>query len=93
LTGNDHVAVVTGCNDFASGLDVIVEGVASRVTDATVVAQTAKLLNEKYDNYFDFTPDRAQFAHAGGGTADLYVVERTKAFAYGRGTASATRYI
>jgi hypothetical protein len=34
LAGNPHVALTTGANGWQSGLDVVVEGDATRVTDA-----------------------------------------------------------
>ena len=95
LAANPRVAVVTGCNDFDEGLDVVIEGDVRRVgsADESLVEQVAKTLNGKYDNFFGFVAKGGRFVHEGGGEADVYVVDRTKAFAYGRGAMySATRY-
>ncbi|MEY2468436.1 MAG: hypothetical protein QOF21_1134 [Actinomycetota bacterium] len=95
LAANPRVAVVTGCNYFEEGLDVVIEGDVRRVgsDDASLVEQVAKTLNDKYDNFFGFVAKDGCFLNEAGGEADVYVVDRTKAFAYGRGAAySATRY-
>lgn len=92
FAANPRVAILTGCNDFNDGLDVVIEGDIRRVDDAPLVERVAKTLNDKYDNFFGFVTKDSRFVFEGGG-ADLYVVDRTKAFAYGRGaTYSATRY-
>jgi len=93
LAANSSVAVVTGCNEFEEGLDVVVEGRAVTVTDPSSVELLAKTLNDKYDNFFGFNAHDGKFVHDGGGTAHAYVVVPTKSFAYARGaTYSATRY-
>ncbi len=90
---DSRVAVVTGRNDFARGLDVILEGEAERVRETDTVQLLAKTLNEKYDDYFGFVAQGVHFTHDAGGVADLFVVTPTKAFAYGRGdNFGATRY-
>lgn len=93
LESNANVVVVTGCNEFEDGLDVVVEGTAVVVTDASTVELLAKTLNDKYDNYFGFAAQDAKFVHEAGGSANVYVVVPAKTFAYARGaTYSATRY-
>jgi hypothetical protein len=93
LAHNPHVAVTTGCNTFRSGLDVIVEGDAIAVRDDAVLKRLADAFATKYDEHFGFTARDGRFVHEQGGTADVYEIAPTKAFAYGRGsTFTATRF-
>src|SRR6202035_5484633 len=41
LGENQHVVLITGCNRWDQGLDVVVEGNAVRVTDDTVLERVA----------------------------------------------------
>ena len=93
LARNARVVVTTGCNTFRSGLDVVVEGNAVRVTDAARLRQLAAAFATKYQDHFGFTVREGRFFHPDGGVADVYEIAPKRAFAYGRGsTFTATRY-
>lgn len=49
LTGNQNVALTTGCNDWQRGVDVVVEGEAFRVTDAKILKRLAEAWAKKWD--------------------------------------------
>src|ERR1700712_2780933 len=49
LAGNPHVVVTTGCNAWDEGLDVIVEGAATRITDPAPLERLAGAWREKWD--------------------------------------------
>src|SRR5919199_6565363 len=48
IVRNPRVALTTGCNRWKEGLDVVVEGVAARVTDETRLRALAALWHTKY---------------------------------------------
>jgi nitroimidazol reductase NimA-like FMN-containing flavoprotein (pyridoxamine 5'-phosphate oxidase superfamily) len=93
LARNTQTVITTGCNQFRSGLDIVVEGEAVRVSDESKLQRLADLFATKYDDAFGFTVRDGSFFHDEGGIADVYRIAATKAFAYGRGAEyTATRY-
>jgi Pyridoxamine 5'-phosphate oxidase len=49
LHTNPHVVLITGCNQWDRGLDVVVEGDAVRVTDAAVLSRLTAAWATKWD--------------------------------------------
>src|SRR6266496_4340877 len=49
LDGNPHVVLMTGCNGWDEGLDVVVEGDAVRVTADDVLERLAEAWAGKWD--------------------------------------------
>jgi nitroimidazol reductase NimA-like FMN-containing flavoprotein (pyridoxamine 5'-phosphate oxidase superfamily) len=93
LAHSRHVVIMTGCNDFREGRDVVVEGDAVRVRDQSTLGRLCDAFQSKYDDFFGFRVVGDGFEHDAGGRADVYRVEAAKAFAYTRGTSyAATRY-
>jgi nitroimidazol reductase NimA-like FMN-containing flavoprotein (pyridoxamine 5'-phosphate oxidase superfamily) len=93
LARNRRVVVMTGCNAFGRGLDVVLEGEAVAVHDGSTLERLADAFATKYEGHFGFRVEQGRFARDGGGVADVYRVAPVKAFAYGRGaTFSATRF-
>ena len=98
LAANRHVVVTTGCNTWDAGLDVVVEGEATRVTDAATLDRLARAWGEKWDGRWTFTAGDGGFAHEGArdgrieGAVHVYAVRDAKVFAFGKGTFSQTRY-
>lgn len=93
LSNNAHCLLTTGCNRFRSGTDVILEGEAKRVTDMPTLQALQRSFTTKYDDHFGFRIAAGGFSHETGGAVDVYRVEPTNAFAYGRqGGFSATRF-
>lgn len=55
LTASPRVVLITGCNRWDQGLDVVVEGEAARVTDDTVLSRVASAFAAKWDGRWQFT--------------------------------------
>jgi nitroimidazol reductase NimA-like FMN-containing flavoprotein (pyridoxamine 5'-phosphate oxidase superfamily) len=91
LASNPHVALTTGTNDWQSGLDVVVEGEAVRVTDAEQLDRLAAAWAQKWDGRwkYDVSPDG--FRH-GAGTALVFAVQPAKILAFTKGDFSHTRH-
>jgi general stress protein 26 len=79
LISNPQCILTTGCNDLNDGLDVVVEGQASPVTDEATLQRVADTFSAKYPEPFKFTV--ADF-HGGGGDALLFRIEPRKAFGF-----------
>jgi hypothetical protein len=87
------VALTTGCNGWQDGLDVVVEGVAERVTDEARLGELALAWGEKWDGSWKFEPVAEGFRHADGeGTAHVFAVRAAKILAFGKGSFSHTRH-
>jgi nitroimidazol reductase NimA-like FMN-containing flavoprotein (pyridoxamine 5'-phosphate oxidase superfamily) len=90
LTGNARCAVTTGCN-AVEGLDVVVEGEATRVRDETLLSRLAAAWKSKYD--WDWTVRDGGFHGAEGNVAQVFAVAPQTAFGFGKGeTFSQTRW-
>jgi general stress protein 26 len=92
LRGNAHVILMTGCNQWDSGLDVGVEGQAIQVTDDELLQGLAGAWRTKWDGRWHYEARDGAFFHEGGGTALVFKVEPAKVFAFGKGTFSQTRH-
>jgi general stress protein 26 len=92
LAHNAGCAVTTGSNAFGHGLDVVVEGTADLVTEKSVLERLAAAYAAKYDDFFGLRVGDRGFVHGEGSRADVYRVVPAKAFAYGRGPYTATRF-
>ena len=66
LDNDPRCVLATGTSDMRSGLDVVVEGTAARVTDPDRLSELAGLWKSKLD--WDFQVRDGAFHHAGGGT-------------------------
>jgi general stress protein 26 len=93
LQDNDQVVLTTGTNAFKSGLDVVVEGNAARVTDESRLERLAAMWDEKlgwpYDvvdgAFRDTSSDFAGSDDHGHGGAYVFAVAPTKVLAFGKG--------
>ena len=83
LEGNTKVAVTTGVNTWTDGLDVVVEGVVSRVTGADVLGKLADAWREKYNGDWDYDNDDEVFDPEGG-RAQVFRVTPTKVIAFAK---------
>ena len=63
LRSNQHVALTTGCNGWQEGTDVVVEGVATRVTDDALLADLAAMWATKWDGSWQFEARDGAFHH------------------------------
>ena len=92
LRSNQHVILLTGCNSWDQGLDVVVEGDAARVTDDDQLRRLTAAWAAKWDGRWEFGVQDGSFHHDGGGEAQVYAVTPTKVLAFGKGGFSHTRH-
>jgi general stress protein 26 len=91
LAGNPRVALTTGANDWQSGLDVVVEGEAARVTDAQQLDRLAAAWAQKWDGRWQYEVSQDGFRHDVG-TALVFAVRPAKVLAFTKGGFSHTRH-
>jgi hypothetical protein len=91
LKANPHCALSTGCNDYDTGMDLIVEGDAVRVRDQVMLQRLADAFEAKYGEYWHFDIRDEAFQHASG-TANVFEVAPTRSYGFGRGPFSHTRW-
>jgi nitroimidazol reductase NimA-like FMN-containing flavoprotein (pyridoxamine 5'-phosphate oxidase superfamily) len=101
LDANPACTLTTGTSTFRSGLDVVVEGEAVRVTDEATLRRLATMWKERLDWPFEVAaggfresaPEVAGEDFAGTGIAHVFAVAPTKVLAFGKGEPfSQTRY-
>ena len=89
--GHDARCILTtGTNDQRSGLDVVVEGEAVRVTDDARLQELAALWKSKLD--WDFAVADGEFHQDDSGHAHVFGVRPAKVLAFGKSPYSQTRY-
>jgi pyridoxamine 5'-phosphate oxidase-like protein len=91
LAANPAVALTTGTNALHSGIDLVLEGDAVRLTDDAVLQQVADAFLAKYGEEWHFRVADGQFHH-GPGAALVYRVEPSAVHAFGKAPYSQTRY-
>jgi hypothetical protein len=86
LRANPHVVLITGCNRWDQGLDVVVEGDAMRVTDDAVLSRVAPAFHAKWDGRWQYTARDGAFRGAdGSGEAMVFAITPVKVFAHAKG--------
>jgi general stress protein 26 len=88
---NPHCVLTTGTNAFRSGLDVILEGVAERVTDNGMLARLAQMWRDKIGWAFE-VGDGVFVDPNDGGRAVVFAVTPSKILAFRKAPYSQTRY-
>jgi Pyridoxamine 5'-phosphate oxidase len=83
LERHGQVAVTTGTNTWARGLDVVVEGVARRVTAHSTLQPLADAYGAKYGSDWHFEVRDGAFVQ-GEGVAAVFRVEPTKVLAFAK---------
>lgn len=91
LANNPHATLITGTNDWQSGLDVVVEGKAVRVTDPAQLQRLADAWAQKWDGRWRYSVDDDGFRHDAG-TALVFAVRPAKVLAFAKGGFSHTRH-
>ena len=91
LASNPRVALTTGTNDWESGLDVVVEGDAARVTDAPQLQRLAAAWAQKWDGRWQYEVTQDGFRHDVG-TVLVFAVRPAKVLAFTKGGFSHTRH-
>src|SRR4029077_16346230 len=66
LRTNQNVILITGCNDWQQGLDVVVEGQAVQVTEQSVLERLAKAWATKWDGRWHYQVHERGFRHSAG---------------------------
>ena len=94
LRGNPHVILMTGCNSWQEGLDVVVEGNAVTVTDEAVLRSLAQAWGAKWDGQWQFQVRDGSFQDQGGGDGRVLVfkVAPAKILAFAKGRFGQTRH-
>jgi general stress protein 26 len=82
--------LTTGTNQLRSGLDVVVEGTAVRVTDREQLQRLAELWKSKLD--WDFEVGDDAFRDGDGRHGLVFGVVPTKVLSFGKSPYSQTRY-
>ena len=91
LAANPRVVLITGCNQWKQGLDVVVEGHAVRVADDARLRVLADLWRRKYHGDWAFAVEEGMF-HEDGGSAVVFQVAPRKVLAFAKGQFAQTRY-
>ena len=90
LRANPHVVLTTGCNQWDTGLDVVVEGEAVRVTDEDTLKRLAQAWATKWDGRWQFNvTDGAFHDH---GESYVFSVRPAQVFVYAKGGFGQTRH-
>lgn len=90
LGSNPRCILTTGTNQLRSGLDVVVEGAAVRVTDEAQLRRLAALWKSKLD--WDFDVAGGAFRDGDGRHGLVFGVTPTKVLSFGKGPYTQTRY-
>jgi general stress protein 26 len=90
LRANPNVVLTTGTSELRSGLDVVVEGVAVRITDRDRLLRLAALWKSKLD--WDFQVGEDTFGDGAGRTALVFGVAPAKVLSFGKRPYRQTRY-
>jgi general stress protein 26 len=90
LRHNPSCVLTTGTNQLHSGLDVVVEGEAVRVTDRPRLERLAALWKSKLD--WDFQVGEDAFRDADGRTGLVFEVRPAKVLSFGKHPYTQTRY-
>jgi nitroimidazol reductase NimA-like FMN-containing flavoprotein (pyridoxamine 5'-phosphate oxidase superfamily) len=84
LEHNDGIVVTTGNNKWASGLDVVVEGRAVRVSDDDALQRLADMWEAKYGSEWHWEVADGMFRHSDGGGAAVFRIEPAKVLAFAK---------
>lgn len=90
LASDPRCVLTTGTNQLRSGLDVVVEGTAVRVTDEAQLRRLAAIWKTKLD--WDFDVQDGAFRDGAGRHGLVYGVTPTKVLAFGKAPFSQTRF-
>jgi general stress protein 26 len=93
LEHHAQVALTTGTNTWANGLDVVVEGTAIRVLDRDSLQRLADTYERKYGNEWHFDVGDEGFVHADGeGIAAVFRIEPAKVMAFAKSPHAQTTF-
>jgi nitroimidazol reductase NimA-like FMN-containing flavoprotein (pyridoxamine 5'-phosphate oxidase superfamily) len=92
LVGNQRVILLTGCNQWDGGMDVVVEGRATRVTEFEMLERLAAVWKSKWDGRWEYEPGHEAFKGDGTESVLVFTVLPDKVFAFAKGNFSHTRH-
>jgi general stress protein 26 len=92
LEHNDRVAITTGNNSWASGLDVVVEGVAARLQDREHLTRLAAAYEAKYGADWSWEVTDEGMFKSGPIEAAVFRIEPRKVLAFAKDPHAQTRY-
>jgi general stress protein 26 len=93
LEHSAKVALTTGNNAWAKGVDVVVEGSAVRVTDGELLQRLADAFEAKYGAAWRFDVGDGVFLHSGGErAAAVFRIEPAKVLAFAKDPHAQTTY-
>jgi len=92
LRNNPHVTLMTGCNRWDGGLDVVVEGDAIRVTDEGTLRRLAEAWATKWDGQWRYEPQDGGFRNDMGDVVPVFAVRPVQVLAFAKGTFGQTRH-
>jgi nitroimidazol reductase NimA-like FMN-containing flavoprotein (pyridoxamine 5'-phosphate oxidase superfamily) len=92
LRSNEKVVLMTGCNTWDDGLDVVVEGKAVRVTDSSTLQRLSAAWASKWDGRWQYEPDDDGFTGDESVKVLVFTVRPDQVFAFGKGKFSHTRH-
>jgi nitroimidazol reductase NimA-like FMN-containing flavoprotein (pyridoxamine 5'-phosphate oxidase superfamily) len=84
LEHNDNVALTTGNNTWAKGLDVVLEGRAVRIDDDEQLRRLAEAWEAKYGSEWHWEVAEGMFRHEDGSGAAVFRVEPAKVLAFAK---------
>jgi hypothetical protein len=91
LRTDDACALTTGTNRWKTGLDVVVEGRAARVTDDARLRALAAMWATKYDGEWSYEVRDGAFVHEAG-VAHVFEVRPDKVLSFAKGEFAQTRF-
>jgi general stress protein 26 len=92
LRVNEHVILMTGCNQWDGGMDVVVEGRAIRITDQRTLERLAEVWTHKWDGRWNYEPGPEGFTGDGNRRVRVFAVRPDKVLAFAKGDFSQTRH-
>ena len=92
LAANPNVLLTTGDNGWKSGIDVVVEGAAARVTDDELLGRLAAGVAGEVGRAVAVRGARRRLPPLARRAALVFRVEPTKVLAFGKGTFTHTRH-
>jgi len=87
-----RVALTTGTNTWAEGLDVVVEGTAVRISDDDVLQRVADAIEAKYGSFWHFDVVDGMFGGGGENLAAVFRIEPDKVMAFAKDPHGQTTY-
>jgi hypothetical protein len=92
LRHDEHVILMTGCNRWDGGTDVVVEGLAVRVTDQHTLQRLAEAWTHKWDGRWVYEPGPEGFRSDESEDVWVFAVRPDKVLAFAKGNFSQTRH-